>query len=118
MNQNDFPCMLYKAGGAEEIHGGRFSTLTVQDGDELEAALAGGWSLTTPEATAKAAPATGAKPEVSGAATGGAGPDDNTPPTRDELKQKAAELGLTYAHNISNAKLAELVEAALAGGKD
>lgn len=115
---NQFPKMLYKAGGVEEIHGGRFSTLIVQDGDELEAALAGGWALTTPEATAKAPAAVVAKPEVSGAATGGAGPGDNAPPTRDELKQKAAELGLTYAHNISNVKLAELVEAALAGGKD
>lgn len=99
MNSNDFPRMLYQAGGAEEIHGGRFATKIVNDQDELDAALAGGWALTTTEAAAAAS---------------GAGANDNAPPTRDELKQKATELGLTFAGNISNAKLAELVDAALA----
>lgn len=32
--------------------------------------------------------------------------------TRDELKEQAAALGLTYARNISTAQLAELVAAA------
>lgn len=96
---NQFPQMIYKAGGNEEIHGGRFATLIVQDAAELDAALAGGWSLTTTEATKAVAPA---------------GPDDNAPPTRDELKQKATDLGLTFAGNISTEKLAGLVDAALA----
>lgn len=50
MNQNEFPRMVYQAGGNEEIHGGRFGTLIVHDTDELDAALAGGWQLTTAEA--------------------------------------------------------------------
>ncbi len=50
MNQNEFPRMVYKTGGTEEIHGGRFATLIVHDTDELAAALAGGWQLTTAEA--------------------------------------------------------------------
>lgn len=103
---NQFPQMIYKDGGPEEIHGGRFHTLIVHDADELEAALAGGWALTTTEA--KAASSGGAKPAV----------DDNAPPSRDELKQKATELGLTFAGNISTEKLSGLVEAALAGDKD
>lgn len=106
---NQFPRMLYKAGGAEEIHGGKFTTLIVHDADEQEAALAGGWSLTTPEALEAAKPKA---PEGDGHQ-----PDDDAPPTRDELKAKAAELGLTYPGNISNAKLGEMIEAALAGGE-
>jgi len=47
MNQNEFPRMVYQAGGTEEIHGGRFATNIVNNRDELDAALAGGWHLTT-----------------------------------------------------------------------
>lgn len=103
---NNFPRMVYKHGGPEEIHGGRFSTLIVTDADELDAALAAGWALTTPEA----------KEAAEKLAGGGAA--DNAPPTRDELKRKADELGLTYAGNISTEKLSALVEAALAEKKD
>ncbi len=113
--KNEYPRMMYKAGGGEQIHGGRFSTLIVHDQDELETALAGGWSRTTPEAVEAARPA---KPAPDPAASSGGKPevDDDAPPTRDELKQKANELGLTYAGNISTEKLAALVETALAGG--
>lgn len=111
MNSNDFPRMIYKAGGTEEIHGGRFTTHIVDAQDELDAALADGWHLTTCEAKAAAE-----KPATTGAAPGAGTTDDNTPPTRDELKQKATELGLTFAGNISNAKLAEMIDAALADG--
>ena len=107
---NEYPRMLYRAGGAEEIHGGRFATLIVHGDDELAAALAEGWSMTTPEAKAAAAkPA----PDAS-TATATNLPDDNEPPTRDEMKRKADELGLTYPGNISNANLATMIEAKLA----
>jgi len=109
MNQNEFPRMVYQAGGTEEIHGGRFATKIVHDTDELDAALAGGWCLTTPEAKAAAE-----KPAGAGAAD--EEKDDNAPPTREELKAKATELGLTFPGNVSNAKLAEMIDAALAGG--
>ncbi len=47
---NEYPKMLYKEGGVEEIHGGHFNTLSVQDPDEESAALSDGWFLTTDEA--------------------------------------------------------------------
>jgi hypothetical protein len=106
---NEYPRMLYRAGGTEEIHGGRFATLIVHDDGELEAALAEGWSMSTPEAKAAAA-----KPAATTAGTTAAIPDDNAPPTRDEMKRKADELGLTYPGNISNASLATMIEAKLA----
>jgi hypothetical protein len=109
---NDFPPHAVQGRRPEEIHGGNFSTLIVHDDDELEAALAGGWHKTTPEAVEAAKPAlTGGQTQASGS-TGG----DNTPPTRAELEQKARELNIEFAPNIGDKKLAERIEAALAGG--
>ena len=98
---NDFPRMIYKAGGPEQIHGGRFHTLIVHDADEMDAALSAGWSMTTPEAVDAAKPQTEAIP------------DDDSAPTRAELKRKADELGLQYPANIPTERLAAMVEAAL-----
>lgn len=99
---NEYPKMLYRAGGTEEIHGHQLATITVHDEDEERMALADGWHLTSTEAV-----------DADKTARAGGTSDDNGPPTRDELKAKAAELGLTYKHNISNAALAELVATAL-----
>ena len=107
MNSNEFPRMVYQAGGTEEIHGGRFATHIVHNQDELDAALADDWHLTTTEAKA----AHEAALQQAGDAM-----DDNAPPTRDELKAKATELGLTFPGNVSNAKLSEMIDAALADG--
>jgi hypothetical protein len=98
---NDFPRMIYKADGPEEIHGGRFHTHIVHDVDELDAALSDGWHLTTPEAADAAAP----KPKDEA---------DDAPATRAELEQKAAELGIEFSPRIGDAKLTERIEAALA----
>jgi hypothetical protein len=97
---NDFPRMIYKAGGAEEIHGGRFSTLIAHDADELESALSSGWALTTPEAVEAAKPPA-------------AVPDDSTPPTRDEIERKATELGIKFDGRTSDKKLRYMIAATL-----
>ena len=93
------PTMLYKAPGPHEIHGGRFD-YTIVDDDQIEATLAAGWYLTTTEAKA----AHEAALQLAA---------DNAPPTRDELKRKADELGLSYPGNISNANLSAMIEAKL-----
>jgi hypothetical protein len=99
---NNFPRMIYKAGGTEEIHGGKFSTYIVHDADELDAALADGWHLTTDEARDAAKPAAPAPA------------DDNAPPTRAEMEAKAAELGVEFSPRLGDAKLAERIASALA----
>lgn len=93
---NEYPRMLYRAGGVEEIHGGHFDTLIVQDDDAEADALDAGWSLTTTEA-------------LPDASTG-----DDAPPTRAELKAKLAELGIGYARTATDARLSELIAAAMA----
>lgn len=98
--------MLYKCPGPHEIHGGHFD-YTIVDADDFDAlatAQADGWFPTTPEAKA-AYEAEKAKPE-----------SDDAPPTREELKAKADELGIEYAKNISDKKLSELIDAYLDKG--
>ena len=91
---DQFPQMLYKAGGPEEIHGGQFSTLIVGDAGALEVALASGWHETTAQAVAPAEPDEGA-------------------PTRAELEQKAAELGIKIDGRWSDKRLSAEIEVKL-----
>lgn len=95
---NEFPKMLFKAGGPHEIHGNKFDTLIVNDETEQEAALAEGWHPTTPEALAATAKAPDEKS------------DGTDAPTREELEQKAKELGIEFSPNIGDKKLAERIE--------
>jgi len=99
---NEFPRMIYRAGGTEEIHGGRFSTLIVHDDEELAAALADGWHVSTCEAR-DAGQAAAPAPTVA------AVPADDAPPTRAELESKATELGIEFSPRIGDAKLAERI---------
>lgn len=103
---DQFPRMLYRAGGPEALHGGYFSTLIVKDESEQDAALADGWALSTPEALEQKAAAEAPKPAES---------DDSAPPTRAELEQKATELGIKFDGRTGDKKLAELIAAKLKG---
>lgn len=96
------PTMLYKFPGPHEIHGSNFDH-TIVDEEDIENAMADGWHLTTTAAKA-----------AHDAAKDAAKEDEEKPPTRDELEQKAHELGIEFSHNIGDAKLAERIAAALA----
>ncbi len=96
-----YPMMLYKAGGFEQIHGGLFATLTVDDVAAHEAAIADGWMLTTTEATeAAAADAEAAK-----------NADQAAIQARVELEAQATELGLKFDGRTSDKKLRDLIAA-------
>jgi hypothetical protein len=60
----EFPAMLYKHGSEIEWDGERFDTLTVHNGDELDAALKDGWVPHKPskKSEAKAASSSGEAP--------------------------------------------------------
>lgn len=112
---DQFPVMLYKSPGPHEIHGGKFDYTIAADEEAATAALADGWHLTTAEAKEAADAAANPPPSTPAPAPAAAPePADDAAPTRDELKQKADELGIEYAKNIPTEKLIELVEAALA----
>lgn len=90
--------MVFKHPGIHEMHGDKFDYLIVDD-DDIESALADGWSLTTDQAKHKPP----AEPPIS---------DD--PATRAELEQKAGELGIKFDGRTSDAKLAKAIADALA----
>lgn len=112
-----FPQALFRAGGIELIEGKPFTSKMVQDEAELKAARAEGFHETTDDAhdAAEAKLAEANKKTVGSA--GGTGGGDDTAPTREELAQKATELGIPFKPQTANKKLAELIEAKLAEAK-
>ena len=100
----EFPTLVYKDGGPHQRPGGTFDYKRIVNEDQLAAALANGWFLTLVEATQ---PAAVDSSEVS--------PDDDAPPTREELETKARELGLKFDGRTSDKALLSKIEAALSG---
>lgn len=92
--------MLYKYPGQHEIHGGRFDYTIVADKD-IDKAMAEGWHLTTPDAKAahEAAQAAKANPE-------------NAPPTKEELLERAKQLGIKFDPRWGVERLQEAIAAA------
>lgn len=115
---NQFPQMLYKAGGPEQIHGGNFSTLVVNDAEEHAAALADGWCETTPDALdaqqAEKERAARAAAEAAAKLAEQTSGDASKPPTREELEQKATELGIPFSARVSDKRMGEAIAAKLA----
>lgn len=92
--------MLYRLGSEITYEGANFDTLIVKDADEQTAAHAEGWCVTTTGAKGK-------KPKVEKAIEA-----DDTPPTRDELEQKAKQLGIKFDGRTSSKTLtAQIAEA-------
>jgi len=87
--------MLYKPNGSHKIHGGMFDYIIVDD-SEVDTALSDGWFRTTTEA----------KESVEGDVS-------DAPPSRKELEQKANQLKINFAPNISDNKLFERINKAL-----
>lgn len=86
--------MLYKWPGPHHLDGDMYDYITTED---VAAAQAEGWHLTMDAARA----------------AGESTQDDNVPPTRAELEQKAAELGIKFDKRTTDKKLGELIKAAL-----
>lgn len=106
----DFPIAVYKKPGRDiETDGGSFGYLVAPDADALAAALADGWFLTTPEASAAFEQEQAA--EAAAAIAAITNPD--APPTRAELEQKCTELGIKFDGRNSDKKLRDLIAAAL-----
>lgn len=112
----EFPRMVYRVGGPHELEAGAFDIKLVQDEDDLLASQADGWHLD--QHTAKAAEADAAAAEAARAQARAEQEaaaklaDDIAPPTRDELEQMAAALGLPFNSRTSDKKLRAMVDAA------
>lgn len=93
----EFPRLVYKGSAEHKL---------VENEAQFDAALAGGWFRTVPEAVSGIAAKLAEPPAPAD--------DDTAPPTRAELEQKAKELGIQFSANIGDAKLAERIAAKLA----
>lgn len=100
---NDPTTMLYRQPGPHQLQDGKYDYLVVPD-TEIEQTLADGWFLTTAEA--KEAYDESRKGQTAAIV-------DNAPPTRAELEQKAAQIGLKYDGRIGDKKLAAMIAAEL-----
>lgn len=115
MSAADFPTIVYRCPGAcVGSLGTTFSSVGVDDAEQLEQRLADGWHRTMPEAidaylnpqpvvTITPAPQPDPAPI----------PDDDAPPTRDELEQKAIELGVKFDGRTTDGALLRRINAAM-----
>lgn len=103
----EFPRMVYRSGGECALESGSYSIKLVTDAADLEAAQSEGWHLD--QYAAKAAHEASISGSVSGAQTD----EEQAAPTRAELEQKAAEMGVKFDGRISDKTLAARIAAAL-----
>lgn len=97
------PRMFYKTPGPHNLDGGWYEYIIIDESieGEVNRVLAEGWANTPREADAAVAPA----PEQA---------DDNAPPTRGEMEQKAKELGIKFDGRTSDKTLMQRITEALA----
>ena len=97
--------MVYKVPGKHVRPHGTYDFTGVNDAEELQAKLKDGWFSSLPEAI-------DSKQAVPVVETVKA--DDIAPPTRQELEEKATELGIKFDGRFSDKKIAQLIDEALA----
>jgi hypothetical protein len=108
----EFPMLVYKDGGPHQRKGGTFDYKPVRDEQQLDAALDQGWHESLLDAIEAPKPLAQA-PQVP--QTAPRSTDSTRRPTREELEQKATELGIPFGPRVSDRKLGEAIAAKLAG---
>ena len=103
---SDFPTMVYRSPGVHRASGGgSFDYRGVDDAAAMNAALADGWYRSIAEAVVvKSADAILTEVKEAEDAI-----DDVSPATRDELEQKARELGIGFNARTSDKVLAQRI---------
>lgn len=105
----EFPALVYKAKGKHIRPHGTYDFVGVNNAEELAQKLSEGWfesleaAINPPKLTVS-----NEKPAIEPVV------DDNSPPTREELEAKAAELGIKVDGRHSDKKIAQLIDEALA----
>lgn len=98
----EFPVLVFKDGGPCQRAGGYYDHKAIEDEAEYEIALLDGWFATLPEA-------------IEGKKQEDVEDEDLSAPTREELEQKATELGIRFDGRTNDKKLAEKIEEAMKG---
>lgn len=98
------PTIVYKASGPHQRLGGTFDYKGVNTQEEFDAAIESGWYADYAEML---------KPNKGEANTQTKDAVSDAPPSRAELEQKAAELGLKFDGRTGDKRLGELIAEAL-----
>ena len=118
---HDFPTIVYRCPGAwPGPPGTTYSSVGVEDAEQLHERLAAGWHLSIPEAVeAHLSPAPVVEAVVGEVVESvAADADDNAPPTREEMLAQAALLGLKVDKRWSDETLLAKINAAMAPAAD
>ena len=101
-----FPSLVYKCPGRYLCPGGTYTYVPVRNEEELQQRLSEGYHETMPQAMGTEEPKKVVEPVKSTE-------DDDSPPTREELEQKAAELGIKVQKNMKDKVLLNKINKAL-----
>ena len=102
----DFPTIVYRTPG---MHRATYDFKGVDDSDALDVAIKSGWRLTLGEAVAGQR----AQSVIQEVIEAQEAIDDVSPATRDELEQKAKELGIGFNARTSDTVLAQRIAGAI-----
>ena len=100
----EFPSMVYKVPGKHVRPYGTYDFAGVKNAEELQAKLKDGWFSSLSEAI---------EPKKVKPVSEAVKADDIAPPSRQELEEKATELGIKFDGRFSDKKIAQLIESAL-----
>lgn len=113
---SDFPTIVYRCPGPHwGPPGTTYGSVGVNTADELAARLAEGYHCSIPEAAEAFLAAKAPKPVAQAPAV--SVPANNAPPTRDEMLEQAARIGLKTDKRWSDATLLANIEAHMKGSK-
>lgn len=103
----EFPNLVYRCPGTHQCKGDTFDYYPVADNEQLKAAIENGWYPTLEQAMV------GGDVDFEVAEVVEPTPEDDAPPTREELEFKAKELGIRFSKSTKDNVLAEKISAAL-----
>ena len=100
----EFPRLVYKAPGPNSMQGGTYASMLVTDHEELKDSFRKGWFATLPEAV-EGKHVIDDETEL----------DDDAPPSREEMEEKARELGIKFDGRTGDKTLLKRINEALGG---
>ena len=109
-----FPVLLYKCPGGWPGDGFTFGARGANDQGEFDAAVSDGWHATVPQAVEAWRKPVQVEVPLQTAPAPASVPDDDAPPTREELEAKATELGIEFDGRHKDSTLMKKIDDALA----